>query len=67
MRISTNELLIVLLVVLIIFGPKQLPKLGKMFGKTMRNFKEGMSEEMNEDDETAKDKAAAETKTEDKE
>ena len=66
MRISTNELLIVLLVVLIIFGPKQLPKLGKMFGKTMRNFKDGMSEEMN-DDEVAKEKADAETKTEDKE
>ena len=32
MRIGTNELLIILVVVLLIFGPKNLPKLGKMFG-----------------------------------
>ena len=42
MRIGTNELLIILVVVLLIFGPKNLPKLGKMFGKTMNNFKKGM-------------------------
>ena len=42
MRIGTNELLIILVVVLLIFGHKNLPKLGKMFGKTMKNFKEGM-------------------------
>ena len=28
MRIGTNELLIILVVVLLIFGPKNLPKLG---------------------------------------
>jgi|GEM_PF-709792 len=44
MRIGTNELLIILVVVLLIFGPKNLPKLGKMFGKTMNNFKKGMEE-----------------------
>jgi sec-independent protein translocase protein TatA len=36
--------MVVLLVVLVIFGPKQLPKLGKMFGKTMKSFQEGMDE-----------------------
>ena len=61
MRIGTNELLIILVVVLLIFGPKNLPKLGKMFGKTMNNFKKGM-EESEEDATTAK----AETKTEKK-
>ena len=66
MRIGTQELMIILLVVLIIFGPKQLPKLGKMFGKTMRNFKEGIND-MDEDDEAAKEKATKEAKTEDKE
>ena len=29
MRIGTNELLIILVVVLLIFGPKNLPKLGR--------------------------------------
>ena len=42
MRIGPQELIIVLIIVLVIFGPKNLPKLGKMFGKPMKNFKEGM-------------------------
>ena len=36
MRIGMNELIIILVVVLIIFGPKNLPKLGKMFGSGER-------------------------------
>ncbi len=44
MRIGTNELLIILVVALLIFGPKNLPKLGKMFGKTINGFKKGMEE-----------------------
>ena len=63
MRIGTNELLIILVVVLLIFGPKNLPKLGKMFGKTMSNFKKGMEES---DDEAETTTAKAETKTEKK-
>ena len=51
MRIGTNELLIILVVALLIFGPKNLPKLGKMFGKTMSNFKKGMDE--SDEDESA--------------
>ncbi|MBQ7859782.1 MAG: twin-arginine translocase TatA/TatE family subunit [Faecalibacterium sp.] len=58
MRIGTTELLMILLVVIIIFGPKQLPKLAKMVGKASKSFKEGMEE----DDDEAPKKAA---KTED--
>lgn len=58
MRIGMNELIIVLVVVLIIFGPKNLPKLGKMFGKTMKSFKDGISDDET-DDEAAKEKKAA--------
>ena len=54
MRIGTNELLIILVVVLLIFGPKNLPKLGKMFGKTMSNFKKGMEETDDDDDASEK-------------
>jgi len=42
-----QELLIVLVVafiVFVIFGPKNLPKLGKMFGSTMKEVRKGMSE-----------------------
>lgn len=45
MRASTTELLIVLIVVLVIFGPKQLPRLGKMLGSSLKSFKQGMEEE----------------------
>ena len=45
MRIGMNELLVVLAIVVIIFGPKQLPKLSKMVGKTVKSFKDGVSEE----------------------
>ena len=45
MRLGTQELIIILIVVIIIFGPTQIPKLTKMFGKSVKNFKEGMEEE----------------------
>jgi sec-independent protein translocase protein TatA len=37
------ELAIVLLVVLVIFGPKRLPDLGRSLGKGMRNFKDSIT------------------------
>lgn len=40
--IGAPELIIILVVVLVLFGPKQLPKLGKMFGKTVKEVREGM-------------------------
>ena len=45
MRISTTELLIVLAVVIVIFGPTQIPKLTKMMGKSIKNLRAGMSED----------------------
>ena len=44
MKIGTLELVIILAVVIIIFGPTQIPKLTKMFGKSVKNFKEGLEE-----------------------
>ena len=61
MRIGTNEMLIILAVALLIFGPKNLPKLGKMFGKTINGFKKGMEENEDSDgdsEEKAEKKAA---------
>ncbi len=37
--ISPWELLILLLVVLLVFGPKRLPEMGRSLGKGMREFK----------------------------
>ncbi len=44
-RIGVTELLVVLLIVLVIFGPKQLPKLSKSLGQTLKGFKEGMEDD----------------------
>ena len=36
------EWIVILIVVLVIFGPKNLPKLGKSLGSTVKNLREGM-------------------------
>ena len=63
MRIGPTELLMILIVVLIIFGPKNLPKLGKMFGKTMKGFQEGINDDDDDDDTTKKAKTEKVEKT----
>ena len=45
MRFSMPELLVVLAIVMVIFGPKQLPRLGKMLGSSIKSFKKGMEDE----------------------
>ena len=40
--IGVPELLIILVVVLLIFGPKNLPKLGSALGKTVKGLRDGM-------------------------
>ena len=37
------ELIIILIVVLVIFGPKNLPKIGSALGKTVKNVREGLA------------------------
>ena len=69
MRIGTTELIVILVIALLIFGPKNLPKLGKMFGKTINGFKKGMEDEESSDDdaEDKTEKKAAKKKDEDEE
>ena len=45
------ELAIILIVVLLIFGPKNLPKLGAALGKTVKGLREGMAPEVVEEEE----------------
>ena len=53
--ISAWELLILLLVVLLVFGPKRLPEMGRSLGKGMREFKDTLSGKDTEpEDETAR-------------
>jgi sec-independent protein translocase protein TatA len=49
-NIGPLELAIVLVVVLLIFGPKRLPGLGKQLGTGMREFKESITGSGKRDD-----------------
>lgn len=44
------ELLILLLVLLLVFGPKRLPEMGRQLGKGMREFKDSVSGNDKNDD-----------------
>ena len=58
MKLGIWELLIILAIALLIFGPKALPKLGESLGKTIGKFKKGL----NEDEESEKAAAESESK-----
>ncbi len=53
------HLLLVLIIVLIIFGPGRLSEIGEGLGKSIRGFKKAMKEP----DETKKEEDTSETKT----
>ena len=49
--IGATELIIVLVIVLVIFGPKRLPALGRSLGGGMREFKDSVTGKNKDDDE----------------
>jgi sec-independent protein translocase protein TatA len=48
--LGAQELVIILVLVLIIFGAGKLPQVGSALGKGLRNFKEGVKEEEEKDE-----------------
>ncbi len=48
-NIGPMELIIVLAIALIVLGPKKLPEVGKSVGKGMREFKEAISGDSDND------------------
>lgn len=57
--IGTQELLIVCVIVLLLFGGKKIPELMKGLGKGVKSFKDGMNDVENtlKDNDTANNKA----------
>ena len=49
-NIGPLEIIILLVIVLVIFGPKRLPELGRGLGKGMREFKDSLSGHVHDDD-----------------
>lgn len=42
MAIGMTEIIIVLVIILILFGPKKLPQLARSIGKSVKEYKDGM-------------------------
>lgn len=63
--IGMQELLVILVLVLVIFGAKRLPEIGGGLGRAIRNFRQAASEP-DEIDITPKDKDKNKTDNEDK-
>lgn len=45
MKLGTTELMIILAIVMLLFGPSQIPKLTRMFGRSVKSFRDGMNED----------------------
>jgi len=43
------EIIVVMIIVLLIFGPKKLPQIGRSFGEMLSNFRQGTGEDKAED------------------
>jgi sec-independent protein translocase protein TatA len=48
--IGATELIILLLVILVVFGPKRLPEMGRSLGKGMREFKDSIAGKGDDED-----------------
>ena len=61
-NIGLGEILVLVLVVLILFGPSKLPELGKSVGKALGEFRKGIREGLDDKDASPKSDSSASTK-----
>jgi len=65
--LGTQELIIILVIVLVIFGAGKLPQVGGALGKGIRNFKKGMNDDAEDEPKVIEaDKQEADTDNEKK-
>jgi len=53
-NIGLPGIILIVVLALILFGPKKLPELGRAFGRTLREFKEGTKELLKDEDDSEK-------------
>jgi sec-independent protein translocase protein TatA len=61
--IGPMELIIVLVIALIVLGPKKLPEVGRSVGKGMREFKDSLNGITDDDDDDDEETASLRRKT----
>lgn len=47
-RLGMTELILILVIALVIFGPSKLPEIGRSIGQSINEFKKGMNEISND-------------------
>ncbi|TJY42715.1 twin-arginine translocase TatA/TatE family subunit [Cohnella pontilimi] len=47
--IGASGIILLVLIALLLFGPNKLPELGRAFGRTLREFKKGANDLMDDD------------------
>lgn len=60
-QLGPLEIIVVLVIVLLIFGPKRLPGLGKQLGTGMREFKDSITGNHKDDDPPAAEQEPVES------
>ncbi len=61
-RIGAFELILVLLIALVIFGPSKLPQIGRSFGEAIKEFRKGSKELSKEFEDITKDNPESDKK-----
>ena len=49
MSVGPTQILIILLVLVVLFGASRLPQLGKDIGSGLRNFRKGLTDDVDDD------------------
>ena len=55
-NVGAPELIVILVIALIVLGPKRLPEVGRSVGKGMREFRESLAGNDEPDDDVADDR-----------
>ena len=53
--IGTVEIVVILIAALIVFGPKRLPELGRSMGRGIREFKNSVTSDKDDDDDDVRE------------
>ncbi|MEB3100914.1 twin-arginine translocase TatA/TatE family subunit [Ferviditalea candida] len=61
-NIGPGTLILIVIVALLLFGPNKLPELGRAMGRTLKEFKSGAKEIMNDEEPPRKEVNSAEVR-----